>query len=235
MVFTAIITVYGSLLKIFDPHPSIGYWVNHFLYRDALARGETHLGAAKTVKAMEMVVWNTAVQGSLSILFVVCGVIVMIVSVIKTIQALRGKGIIDTEEPRNPSRIFAPSGIIANPAEKKLEKEWAAFYEKYPEENLEGTSHEVTHESAADAAAHRFTGSPVHRLVAFAKNAAGSPAASSVRTPTTSTCTTIASPAATTNRCPNATSGARNTATKTTTPIPAAADHPRRVETSRVR
>ena len=40
MVFTAIITVYGSFLKIFDPHPSIGYWANHFLYRDALARGE---------------------------------------------------------------------------------------------------------------------------------------------------------------------------------------------------
>lgn len=134
MVFTAIITVYGSLLKIFDPHPSIGYWANHFLYRDALASRGDPSGPAKTVKAMETV--GTAVQGSLSILFVVCGVIVMIVSVIKTIQALRGKGIIDTEEPGAPaSRIFAPSGIIANPAEKKLEKEWAAFYEKYPEEN----------------------------------------------------------------------------------------------------
>ena len=141
MVFTAIITVYGSFLKIFDPHPSIGYWANHFLYRDALARGETSLGAAKSVQAMQTVVGNTAVQGSLSILFVVCGVIVMVVSVIKTIQALRGKGIINTEEPARPSRIFAPTGIIANPAEKKLEAEWAAFYEKYPEENLEGTSH----------------------------------------------------------------------------------------------
>ncbi len=141
MIFTAVITVYGSLLKIFDPNPSIGYWANHFKYRDAIAAGETSLGAAKDLGQMNTVVFNTAVQGSLSILFVVCGLIVMIVSSIKTIQALRGIGIIDTEAPQVPSKMFAPTGIIANPAEKELEKEWAVFYEKYPQENLEGTGH----------------------------------------------------------------------------------------------
>lgn len=141
MVFTAIITVYGSFLKIFDPNPSIGYWANHFMYRDALAAGKTSLGAAKNVSQMHTVIGNTAVQGSLSILFVVCGLIVMIVSAIKTIQALQGKGLIDTEEPIVPSKMFAPTGIIANPAERELEKEWAAFYRKYPAENLEGTGH----------------------------------------------------------------------------------------------
>ncbi len=141
MYFTAIITVYGSYLKIFDANPSIGYWANHAKFKDALAGGQTQLGAAKTVEAMEVVVRNTAVQGSLSILFVVCGIIVMLVATLRTISALRGSGIIDTEDPALPSRIFAPSGMIANAAESDLQKEWDAFYAAHPEENLEGSGH----------------------------------------------------------------------------------------------
>ena len=141
MYFTAAITVYGSYLKIFDPNPKIGYWANHFVYKDAIAAGKTELGAAKTLEDMHAVVFNTAVQGSLSILFVVCGLIVMIVATLKAIQALRGIDLIDTEDPELPSRIFAPSGLLANRAENSLQKEWDAFYAKHPQENLEGTGH----------------------------------------------------------------------------------------------
>lgn len=141
MYFTAVITVYGSYLKIFDPNPKIGYWANHFAYKDAIAAGKTSLGAAKSLADMNAVVFNTAVQGSLSILFVVCGLIVMVVATLKTIQALRGQGIIDTEDPELPSRIFAPSGLLPNAAERDLQKEWEAFYAKHPQENLEGTGH----------------------------------------------------------------------------------------------
>ena len=49
----------------------MGYWANHFRYKDAIAAGETSLGAAATPEAMDAVVRNTFVQGSLSILFVV--------------------------------------------------------------------------------------------------------------------------------------------------------------------
>lgn len=141
MYFTAVITVYGSYLKIFDPNPKVGYFANHFLYKDALAAGKTSLGAAKSVDAMNVVVRNTFIQGSLSVLFVVCGIIVMTVATIKTIQALRGVGIIDTEVPATPAKIFAPSDMIANPAEKALEKEWVEFYKAHPKENLEGAGH----------------------------------------------------------------------------------------------
>ncbi|AOZ73459.1 carbon starvation protein A [Boudabousia tangfeifanii] len=149
MVFTAIITVYGSYLKIFSADPKIGYWANHFRYKDALAAGKTELGAAKSVEAMNTVVKNTAIQGSLSILFVVCALIVMIVACIRTVQALQGKNLIDTEDPYVDSRMYAPSGMGANPDEKILVKQWEEFYAKHPELDLENSHHaELAKESA---------------------------------------------------------------------------------------
>ncbi|WP_197671765.1 carbon starvation CstA family protein [Devriesea agamarum] len=141
MYFTAVITVYGSYLKIFSPNPSIGYFANHFAYKEALAAGKTSLGSAKTVEAMQTVVSNTLIQGSLSVLFVVCGLIVMIVATWRTLQALRGVKLIDTEDPITPSKIFAPHGMIPTPAERELEKKWQAYYAKHPEEDLSGVSH----------------------------------------------------------------------------------------------
>ena len=141
MVFTAVITVYGSLLKIFSTDPKVGYWANHFAYRDALAAGETSLGLATNAEDMRTVVFNTAVQGSLSILFVVCAVIVMIVAIWRTIQALRGQNILDTEDPHIDSEYFAPSGMIATPAEKELQGRWGAYLREHPEKDLAGGGH----------------------------------------------------------------------------------------------
>ncbi|MCS6712117.1 carbon starvation protein A [Brachybacterium sp. EF45031] len=141
MLFTAVITVYGSYLKIFSPNPKIGYWANHMAYRDALAAGETSLGLAKTVEDMRTVVFNTAVQGSLSILFVVCGLIVMIVSILRTLQALRGKNLLDTEDPTVESHYFAPSGMIPHGGEKELQKQWDEYLRRHPEKDLVGSHH----------------------------------------------------------------------------------------------
>lgn len=141
MLFTAVITVYGSFLKIFSPNPKIGYWANHMAYRTALAEGKTSLGLAQSVEDMQTVVMNTAVQGSLSILFVVCGLIVMIVSVIRTMQALRGTNLLDTEDSAVQSHYYAPSGMIAHPGERELQKQWDQYLSKHPEKDLAGTHH----------------------------------------------------------------------------------------------
>ncbi|WP_306517298.1 carbon starvation CstA family protein [Cutibacterium granulosum] len=145
MIFTAVITVYGSWLKIFSPDPRIGYWANHMTYRRAIAAGKTSLGQAKTLDEMHTVVSNTAIQGTLSIIFVICALIVMVVACIRTIQVLRGHNIIDTEDPARHSQIFAPSGLIANRAERDLQAEWDSFTAKHPELDLENVHKTTEH------------------------------------------------------------------------------------------
>jgi carbon starvation protein len=76
---------------------------------------------------MEAVVRNTFVQGTLSIVFVVLAIVVMIASVVTTVKALRAGGGENHEDPAVPSRRFAPAGLVASPAEKSLEKEWSAL------------------------------------------------------------------------------------------------------------
>ncbi|WP_445439695.1 carbon starvation CstA family protein [Cutibacterium sp. V947] len=136
-LFTAVITVYGSWLKIFSPDPKIGYWANHMTYKRAIAAGKTSLGQAKNINEMHTVVGNTAIQGTMSIVFVICALIVMIVACIRTVQALRGHNIINTEDPARPSQLFAPSGLVANKVEKDLQAEWDKFYQTHPELDLE--------------------------------------------------------------------------------------------------
>ncbi|MBL8927943.1 MAG: carbon starvation protein A [Pseudonocardia sp.] len=125
MVFTTIVTVTASLYKIFSPVPAIGYWAQHAAFKAALARGETSFGTAKSVAAMQAVVRNTFVQGTLSIIFVVLTLIVIGAALIATIRSLRAGGRPSAEEPPVPSRIYVPSGFIPVPAERELEKEWA--------------------------------------------------------------------------------------------------------------
>ncbi len=141
LVFTAAVTITGSYQKIFSSDPKVGYWANHVAYRDALAAGKTELGLATTVDDMQAVVFNTFVQGSLSILFVVCTIIVLLVSLWRALQALRGVNLIDTEEPRHASELFAPSGMVATPAEKELGARWRQWLDRHPEKDLESAGH----------------------------------------------------------------------------------------------
>ena len=122
--FTAVVTITASMYKIFSPVPQVGYWANNAAFRQALADGETSFGTAPTVAAMEAVVRNTAVQGTLSIIFVTLAIIVIIASAVATVQAVRrGRGD-DHEDPAVPSHRFAPAGFIATKAEREIEREW---------------------------------------------------------------------------------------------------------------
>jgi carbon starvation protein len=112
----------------------VGYFANNAAFSKALADGKTEFGTAKTVAAMEAVVRNTAIQGWLSVIFVVLSIIVIATAVLATIKAFRnhsaGIATQDTEDPARPSRVFAPSGLVPTPSERMLLAEW----EKVPAE-----------------------------------------------------------------------------------------------------
>ncbi len=127
LAFVTVVTVTASLHKIFSPVPAVGYWANHNAFKDALAAGETSFGTATSVEAMEAVVRNTAIQGTLSIIFVTLAVVVIITALIAVMKAFRGVDAVDKEDEPVPSRRFAPSDLVATPAEREIAKEWEAL------------------------------------------------------------------------------------------------------------
>lgn len=127
LAFAAVVTITASMFKIFSPVPQVGYWANHIAFRNALEAGETSFGTATSVEAMEAVVRNTAVQGTLSIVFVSLAIIVLITSVRATVIAIRNGGGENHEDAPVASRRFAPAGLFGTKAEKALEREWAAL------------------------------------------------------------------------------------------------------------
>lgn len=141
LVFDLVVTVVGSYQKIFSSNPAVGYWANHFRYKDAIAAGETSLGAAATPEAMDAVVRNTFVQGSLSILFVVLTLTVVTTALIEVFKAKNGHAKESKENPYIESKIYAPAGMLATAPEKELEQEWKKFYAKYPDQISGSTGH----------------------------------------------------------------------------------------------
>jgi len=133
LAFAAVVTITASMYKIFSPVPAVGYWANHFAFRDALAAGKTEFGSAKTVAAMEAVVRNTLVQGILSIVFVALAIIVIAMAVVVTIRALRNGGGENLEDAAVASRRFAPAGFLATKAEREIEKQWEALPADHPD------------------------------------------------------------------------------------------------------
>ncbi|CAN5325823.1 carbon starvation CstA family protein [soil metagenome] len=125
LVFAAAVTITASFLKIFSPVPAVGYFAQHAAFGRALADGKTSFGSAATVEAMQAVFRNTMIQGVLSVLFVVLSIIVIIASLWETWKAFRLGGGPSAEDRAVSSRIFAPAGFVATPAEKVLEEQWA--------------------------------------------------------------------------------------------------------------
>ncbi|TFV84533.1 carbon starvation protein A [Microbacterium sp. dk485] len=127
LAFASVVTITASMYKIFSPVPAVGYWANNFAFRAALDEGLEEFGTATSREAMEAVVRNTAVQGTLSIIFVTLAIVVIAFSVWVTIVAVRRGGGENTEDPPVPSRRFAPAGFLATKAEREIEKEWEAL------------------------------------------------------------------------------------------------------------
>jgi carbon starvation protein len=128
LAFAAVVTITASYQKIFSPTPAVGYFANNAAFSKALAEGKTEFGSARTVVAMEAVVRNTAIQGWLSVIFVVLSIIVIATALLATVRAFRNRAAgvptKDNEDPALPSRVFAPAGIIPTRAERELLAEW---------------------------------------------------------------------------------------------------------------
>ena len=141
LTFAAIVTITGSFLKIFSTDPKVGYWANHNRYVTALRDGVTELGGVQGREAMEAVVRNTAVQTTLSVVFLACALLVIAMCVWQAIRAVRAGGGPDTEDPAVQSRIYAPAGLAALPAEKELAAAWGEYYAEHPDADIRGGGH----------------------------------------------------------------------------------------------
>lgn len=119
------VTMTASWQKIFSGDPRVGYWTQHFAYRAAERAGETSFGSAATPAQLHDVVRNTFIQGTLSIVFASVVAVVVIAGILVSLRAIRGTGS-TAEPPPVPSRRFAPAGLIATAAERKVQAQWDA-------------------------------------------------------------------------------------------------------------
>jgi len=121
------VTLTASWQKIFSADPAVGYWTQHFQYAAAKAAGKTSFGSAKTADQLADVIRNTFIQGTLSIIFAAVVVIVLVAAIIVIFKAIRGDGLPLTEVDPVPSKMFAPSGIIATANERNVQRQWLAL------------------------------------------------------------------------------------------------------------
>ncbi|WP_443095247.1 carbon starvation CstA family protein [Rothia koreensis] len=140
LAFDVVVTVTGSWMKIFSSDPKVGYWANYSAAKKALDSGAEKFGTAKSPAEIEAVVRNTFVQGTLSVLFVVLTLIVVVAALIVTIRAINGKRGRDHEDPFVESAFYAPAGLVATPAERALEKEWSDYRSRAKEPASAGAS-----------------------------------------------------------------------------------------------
>jgi carbon starvation protein len=130
------VTLTASWQKIFSADPAIGYWSQHFQYSAAKDAGKTAFGSAKNAHQLDDVIRNTFIQGTLSILFAIVVIIVLAAGIIVALRTIRGGGRPLTEDEPIPSKMFAPSGLIATAAEREVQRQWDA-----PQASMSGERH----------------------------------------------------------------------------------------------
>lgn len=126
LAWDLVVTMTASYQKIFSTDPRLGYWAQHDAFRAAREAGEQSFGSAATPEAMDAVIRNTAVQGTLSILFAVLVLITVLAAAVVCVRAVRAGGLPTSEEPDAPSQIFAPTGMVPTDAEREVQALWDA-------------------------------------------------------------------------------------------------------------
>ncbi|OCB36515.1 carbon starvation protein CstA [Mycobacterium malmoense] len=120
------VTLTASWQKVFSADPHVGYWTQHFQYLAARNAGRTSFGSARTAHQLDDVIRNTFIQGTLSVLFALVVVIVLIVGIAVSYRAIRGGGRPLTEDEPVPSKFFAPSGLVPTVSERAVQRQWDA-------------------------------------------------------------------------------------------------------------
>ncbi len=121
------VTLTASWQKIFSADPAVGYWTQHFQYAAAKAAGRTSFGSAKNAHQIADVIRNTFIQGTLSIIFAALVLIVVVTAIVVIVKVIRGGGLPLTEDDPVPSKMFAPSGMIATAGERNVQRQWLAL------------------------------------------------------------------------------------------------------------
>jgi len=118
------VTLTASWQKIFSGDPAIGYWSQHSQYLAAKNAGKTTFGSAKNAQQLDDVIRNTTIQGTLSVIFALLVLIVVVAGIMAALNAIRGRGRPLTEDDPVPSKRFAPSGLVATSGEREVQSQW---------------------------------------------------------------------------------------------------------------
>jgi carbon starvation protein len=121
------VTLTASWQKIFSADPNVGYWTQHVRYAAAQASGKTAFGLAKTKDQLADVIRNTFIQGTLSVIFAAVVAIVVLAAIVVIFKAIRSGSIPPTEDDPVPSKMFAPSGMVATAEERKVLRQWSVL------------------------------------------------------------------------------------------------------------
>jgi carbon starvation protein len=121
------VTLTASWQKIFSADPNVGYWTQHVRYAAAQASGKTAFGLAKTKDQLADVIRNTFIQGTLSVIFAAVVAIVVLAAIVVIFKAIRSGSIPPTEDDPVPSKMFAPSGMVATADERKVLRQWSVL------------------------------------------------------------------------------------------------------------
>jgi carbon starvation protein len=119
LAWDAVVTLTASWQKVFSDNPKLGFFAQRDTFKEARDAGEV-LPPAKNLDDMGQIVTNSTVDGVLAAFFAIL-IIVVIGDAsrvwIKTIRSGRAAEL--TETPAQPSRLVAPSGLIATAAERE--------------------------------------------------------------------------------------------------------------------
>ncbi len=98
-----------------------------------------------------MVIRNTIVQGTLSILYAALVLIVFLIGLGIAIRAVRNGGLPTGEAEGKPSKIFAPASFAPTRLEKEVLAEWqAAGINPSGEDRLPGMHHRSQQETVQE-------------------------------------------------------------------------------------
>jgi carbon starvation protein len=121
LVWDVSTTFTASWQKIFSQDPALGYW-KQFSNAQALidAGGLTDAALASTQATLR----NTAIQGTLSVLFLAMSAAILVAAIVRVIKTLRTGDRTTSEDPHQDSAFFAPSGFLASRLEKQVEAQF---------------------------------------------------------------------------------------------------------------
>ena len=118
LAWDAAVTLSASAYKVFSDDPKIGFFAQRDAFQEAIDAGKV-LPPAKSMDDMHAIVTNSTVDGVLAAFFALMIILVIVDAARIWVGALRAREpLATTETPPEPSRIWAPSGLIPTAEER---------------------------------------------------------------------------------------------------------------------